>query len=116
MPIYEYECSNCKDMFEITQKITEDPLSVCQKCGGELRKLISSASFVLKGSGWYVTDYPSEHRRQALTKENKNGNDKAHTTEKQETKSETVKSDTSSDTSSKSESSDNSKKEPTAAA
>jgi predicted nucleic acid-binding Zn ribbon protein len=47
-------------------------LSTCEKCGGHVRRLISQTSFVLKGSGWYVTDYPSESRRQAMSKE-KNG-------------------------------------------
>jgi len=48
------------------QKITDEPLSVCSDCGGELKKLIAHTSFVLKGSGWYVTDYPSAERKKAL--------------------------------------------------
>ena len=57
MPIYEYRCSSCQDDFEVTQKITDAPLSECPKCQGRLEKLISHSSFVLKGSGWYMTDY-----------------------------------------------------------
>jgi putative FmdB family regulatory protein len=60
MPIYEYVCQGCKEEFEIMQRITEAPINVCSKCGGTLRKLISSNSFILKGSGWYVTDYGSK--------------------------------------------------------
>jgi putative FmdB family regulatory protein len=59
MPIYEYVCKDCKEEFEIMQSITETPIDVCSKCGGMLRKLISNNSFILKGSGWYVTDYGS---------------------------------------------------------
>lgn len=57
MPIYEYHCTSCDDHFEISQKITDAPLSNCPKCSGALEKLISQTSFVLKGSGWYQTDY-----------------------------------------------------------
>ncbi len=56
MPIYEYKCSEC-GVFEVTQRITEDPLKECPTCQGEVRKLISNTSFQLKGTGWYVTDY-----------------------------------------------------------
>lgn len=57
MPIYEYECSACKKQYEIVQKITDNPVVTCPECKGSLRKMISNTSFVLKGTGWYVTDY-----------------------------------------------------------
>lgn len=57
MPIYEYECLNCNKIHEFIQKFSDEPLKSCPICGGELRKLISQSSFILKGSGWYVTDY-----------------------------------------------------------
>ncbi len=56
MPIYEYGCQNC-GTFEVTQRITDKPLRRCPTCKGKVGKLISSTSFQLKGSGWYVTDY-----------------------------------------------------------
>ena len=60
MPIYEYQCKNC-GVFEVTQRIVEDPLKECPTCNGtDLHRLISHTSFVLKGSGWYVTDYASK--------------------------------------------------------
>lgn len=58
MPIYEYKCDSCSKQFEIFQKFSDEPLSQCE-CGGRLRKLISNTSFVLKGTGWYKTDYAS---------------------------------------------------------
>jgi len=62
MPIYEYECKKCKDQFEITQGVNDEPLTKCEKCGGELKKLISQSSFILKGSGWYATDYAGKKK------------------------------------------------------
>jgi putative FmdB family regulatory protein len=56
MPIYEYGCENC-GTFEISQRITDKPLRRCPTCKSKVGKLISSTSFQLKGSGWYVTDY-----------------------------------------------------------
>lgn len=64
MPIYEYECKNCKSKLEVWQKITEEPLKTCEKCGGELVKLISESGFILKGSGWYVTDYARKEKKE----------------------------------------------------
>jgi len=69
MPTYEYECLECKRVFEIRQRISEPALKVCDVCGGEVRRLLSAAPFILKGGGWYVTDYPSESRKQALQSE-----------------------------------------------
>jgi putative FmdB family regulatory protein len=56
MPIYEYKCNRC-GVFEVMQKITEAPLKKCPTCKGKTERLISNTSFVLKGSGWYATDY-----------------------------------------------------------
>ncbi len=58
MPTYEYECLDCKHTFEEFQKITDEPLKQCPKCGGKIRRLISGgAGLIFKGSGFYVTDY-----------------------------------------------------------
>jgi putative FmdB family regulatory protein len=57
MPIYEYECSKCGKVFEVFQRITEEPLTKCKFCEGRVNRLISQCSFHLKGTGWYVTDY-----------------------------------------------------------
>jgi putative FmdB family regulatory protein len=66
MPVYEYKCTKCGEQFEVTQRITDTPLTICNICGGELKRLITNTSFVLKGSGWYVTDYPSSERKKAI--------------------------------------------------
>lgn len=96
MPVYEYKCTKCDKKFEVMQKITEDPLTVCSSCSGALKKLITNTSFVLKGSGWYVTDYPSSDRKKEKKTEKPAGESKdtkseAKTEAKTETKAETKK-------------------------
>ncbi len=71
MPIYEYECSNCKRIHEVIQKFSEEPLKNCPICGGEVKKLISQSSFILKGSGWYVTDYARKNNSKNGSKDSK---------------------------------------------
>lgn len=89
MPIYEYECSNCENTFEIMQRFSDEPLKECPKCKGQLKKLISHTSFVFKGTGWYVTDYASPERKKAMEAEKK----ASESTEKKEKKKETVAAD-----------------------
>lgn len=58
MPIYEYYCDACGHEFEVMQKINDKPIRKCESCGKlKAKRAISKTSFVLKGSGWYVTDY-----------------------------------------------------------
>ncbi len=58
MPIYEYQCGACGERCEFMQKMTAEPKTECPHCKeNQLKKLISSTSFQLKGSGWYVTDF-----------------------------------------------------------
>ena len=69
MPIYEYECEKCGANLEALQKFSDAPLSVCDKCGGALHKLMSQTSFHLKGTGWYVTDYAGKKTGAAPAKD-----------------------------------------------
>ena len=58
MPIYEYQCAACSKVTEMLQKFSDPAPSKCEACGGgPLQKLISQSSFVLNGTGWYVTDF-----------------------------------------------------------
>jgi putative FmdB family regulatory protein len=57
MPLYEYQCEKCGDRFEVMQKFADEPLTVHEKCGGDVHRLISAPMLHFKGSGWYVTDY-----------------------------------------------------------
>jgi putative FmdB family regulatory protein len=96
VPTYEYECDACHRVFEVRQRITEDPLTKCDACGGTVRRLLSAAPFILKGEGWYVTDYPSESRKKARDAEKpaaKSDGAKSDSAKSEGTKSEGAKSD-----------------------
>jgi putative FmdB family regulatory protein len=54
MPTYEYRCRDCGEPLEVVQSFTDDPLTMCPVCGGELRKVFQAIAF--KGSGFYKTD------------------------------------------------------------
>ena len=57
MPTYEYECKACGHYYERHQAMSEDPDTLCPKCGGTVKRLISGGTGVIfKGSGFYVTD------------------------------------------------------------
>src|SRR5215510_11886775 len=73
VPTYEYECEKCRRVFEVRQRISEPALTTCDQCGGTVKRLLSPAPFILKGEGWYVTDYPSESRKKALQSEKSGG-------------------------------------------
>jgi len=57
MPLYEYKCDHCDEVFEVMQKFSDAPLTTHDKCGGAVRRLISAPALQFKGSGWYITDY-----------------------------------------------------------
>jgi putative FmdB family regulatory protein len=56
MPVYVYKCNDCDYLFEARQHMTDEPLTNCPQCDGELRRVINSVGIVFKGSGFYVTD------------------------------------------------------------
>ena len=60
MPIYEYECQDCRNKFDKLQKISDDPIKICEICAGQTVRLISKVGFRLQGSGWYETDFKSD--------------------------------------------------------
>jgi putative FmdB family regulatory protein len=60
MPIYEYQCTKCREVCEVLQKAKDKPPEKCPKCGGSVVKLISSPAIQFKGSGWYITDHPKK--------------------------------------------------------
>ena len=57
MPMYEYKCARCGDIFEVIQKFSDKPLHEHPGCGGAVERLISAPTLQFKGSGWYVNDY-----------------------------------------------------------
>jgi len=61
MPTYQYKCDDCDYEFEEFQRISDKAIDTCPKCEGRTRRIISGGvGFLLKGSGFYSTDYRSE--------------------------------------------------------
>ena len=56
MPTYQYRCTSCANELEAVQKFTDDPLTDCPDCDGNLRKVYNAVGVVFKGSGFYATD------------------------------------------------------------
>lgn len=65
MPTYEYRCRNCAHTFDIVQTMSDEPLTVCPACGGELRKVFAPVAISFKGSGFYVTDHGKNSKTSA---------------------------------------------------
>ena len=68
MPIYEYQCTACREVCEVLQNAKDKPPEKCPKCGGPVVKLTSSPAIQFKGSGWYITDYAKKSSGPAETK------------------------------------------------
>lgn len=86
MPLYAYRCKECGHEFEQHQRMSEDPLTECPVCQGNVRRVINSVGVVFKGSGFYVTDNKATNPA-APTKVGEDGGsksdgDSAGTTEK----------------------------------
>lgn len=62
MPTYEYACKDCGNGFEVVQSFSDDALTLCPACQGQLRKVFSAAGIIFKGSGWHVKDYADTPR------------------------------------------------------
>jgi putative FmdB family regulatory protein len=70
MPTYEYRCKACAFKFERFQRMTDEPVKICSKCGGEVEKLISAGGGILfKGNGFYITDHRSESYKKKAKEE-----------------------------------------------
>lgn len=67
MPTYEYECTRCAQRVEVAQRFSDTPLTICENCGGELRKVFSAVGVVFKGSGFYKTDSRPEAKSSTTT-------------------------------------------------
>lgn len=75
MPTYDYKCLECGTTFELFQKITDEPISNCNKCNGQVKRLIGAgAGPIFKGTGFYQTDYKN---KSAESKKESASNNKA---------------------------------------
>lgn len=72
MPTYDYACENCGHKWDVEQRMSEDPIRKCPKCGKlKAKRQITGGNFILKGSGWYADLYSSS------SKSSKKGGDDA---------------------------------------
>jgi putative FmdB family regulatory protein len=77
MPIYEYKCPKC-GVVEVMQRITEPALKKCPNCKSKVERQISLNSFVLKGTGWYASDYGKKTPPPAASAESGSGDGAAN--------------------------------------
>jgi putative FmdB family regulatory protein len=84
MPTYEYACRSCGHTFEVIQSMSDDPLTTCPVCQGELRKVFAPPAIAFKGSGFYATD----HGKKSKPSESSSDKDK-----KADAKGDTAKGD-----------------------
>src|SRR3954469_19100134 len=89
MPIYEYKCEK-GHVFEVTQRMTDDPLSSCTTCSAPVQRVFHPVAVHFKGSGFYNTDYGTRRRARETEKAASDGADKT------ESKAKESKKDTSS--------------------
>lgn len=87
MPLYEYRCESCGDVFEVIQKFSEEPLAAHPGCGGHVVRLLSAPALQFKGTGWYVTDYARKNGSSASSGNGSAGEAKGG--DKAESKTET---------------------------
>ena len=62
MPIYEYRCTDCGHQFEVNQRMSDDALTECPVCQGELQKVLFAPAIHFKGTGFHNTDYGTRKR------------------------------------------------------
>jgi putative FmdB family regulatory protein len=91
MPLYEYQCDACAHRFEVIQKFSDAPIDLCPKCGGAVKKLLSSPAIQFKGTGWYITDYARSGKTDSGAAP---ASSETKTDSKTETKSEPAKTET----------------------
>jgi putative FmdB family regulatory protein len=87
MPIYEYKCEN-GHVFDVMQKLSEDPLTTCVECGAPVRKVMQPVSIAFKGSGFYSTDYKGGGPQKTETTKNGDSGKKEGSSEKKSTSTE----------------------------
>jgi putative FmdB family regulatory protein len=92
MPIYEYRCKN-GHLFEVMQKITEDPVTQCPECAAQVQRVFHPIAVHFKGSGFYNSDYGTSRRKRELDKSASEGSDKHDAKSKE--KRESSKTDSS---------------------
>lgn len=106
MPTYEYRCADCGEHIEVVQSFSDDPLTTCGLCQGELKKVFHPVGVVFKGSGFYVNDSRSS-KAQTTSTTSESSSSETKSGDSPKTTAESTKSD-------KSDKSDKSNSKPSA--
>jgi putative FmdB family regulatory protein len=102
VPTYVYACQTCGAQFEQFQRFSDEPLTVCVRCQGTVRRVFQPVGIVFKGGGWYVTDSRSNNSASATSSTtSSNGDSKIASADGETTKKEATPA--ASDTPAKSE-------------
>jgi putative FmdB family regulatory protein len=86
MPLYEYQCENCGERFEAMQKFADAPITLHEKCGGPVRRLLSVPALQFKGSGFYINDYAKSGSNSAGNGESKKKSESGESSKGKESK------------------------------
>ncbi|WP_188196773.1 FmdB family zinc ribbon protein [Nonomuraea sp. SYSU D8015] len=87
MPTYQYACNDCGEQLEVVQKFSDDALTVCPACQGNLRKVFSAVGIVFKGSGFYRTDNRASSSSSSSSNGSSNGSSSNGSSKSSESKS-----------------------------
>jgi putative FmdB family regulatory protein len=97
MPLYEYQCDSCQHRFEVIQKYSDARVDTCPKCGGTVKRLLSSPAIQFKGSGWYITDYAkrsgTDSGKESKSSEGESGSGKTDSAKTDSGKADSAKTD-----------------------
>jgi len=64
VPTYDYECEKCGNLFEVFQKMSDNPVEDCPKCKAKAQRLLGAGSgIIFKGTGFYETDYKKKNNK-----------------------------------------------------
>ena len=88
MPTYDYRCKACGQELEVFQSFSDDPLTTCEACGGELRKLFGAPGIAFKGSGFYKTDSRSSSKKAVASTSSDKGSSDTSASDKGSSSSE----------------------------
>ena len=94
MPIYEYECTECKTRFDRRQRFEDEPVAACPRCNAKARRVIHSVPVLFKGGGFYCTD----HGKRSLGGNGRKGEDATSPSEATSAPKSEAKSDSTSET------------------
>jgi putative FmdB family regulatory protein len=87
VPTYQYACNDCGEQLEVVQKFTDDALTVCPDCQGNLRKVFSAVGIVFKGSGFYRTDNRASSNSSSTTSSSSSNSSSSSSSKSGESKS-----------------------------